>query len=283
MRLTTRCNADVLAAALEGGRRERVSGYYLETLCSAHLPVINEVVRSYRLATYDLFPFELSPWDVPVWSIGDEHGPSRTVVLMAYRGWDGKPLIGSKGHPMLPLQLIAAADLEAALGSTSTPGEIELLDAINLVERGDYAGAVRRVSTSIEVIIEAVLRQELSTRYSDPEIEEQLERSKNDVPGRLRQYQKLSRRKASPELLNDLDRTRELRHAIVHHGLRIPYVDRGTADRAVETGRWLLNWFENDAARTERREALLAMRSLGRHLPLYGAAITADGVVVMAD
>lgn len=283
MRVMTRCNADVLAAATEGGSRERVSGYYLTKLCSAHLPILNEVVRGYRLATYDFFPFELSPWDVPVWSVVDQHGSSSTVVLLEYREWDGKPLIGSKGHPMAPLQMIAADGLQVALRSAPTPGELELLDALNLVERGDYSGAVRRVTTSIEVILEFVLRGELSTRYPNDEVNTRLERSETDVPGRLRQYLKLSGRRASPELLRELHRTRELRHAIVHDGLRIPYVDRGTAERSVETGRWLFNWFENDSAHTQRRESLLAMRSLGRHRPLYDARITADGVVVMAN
>lgn len=280
VRLLTRSNADVLAAAAEGGRRGRVSMYYLESLCAAHLPVLNELVRGYRVATYDFFPFELSPWDVPVWSVIDQHGSTSTVRLMDYRGWDGKPLVGGRGHPMIPMMLITPSDLQSAVGGPSTPGELEMLDALNLVQRGDYSGAVRRVSTSIEVILEAVLRVELSGRHSDDEVREKLEQSKNDVPGRLRQYIKLSRRTAPAGLLAELDRTRALRHAVVHDGLRIPYPDRGVVERAVETGRWLFNWFENDVTRAQRREGLLGLRSLGRHLPLYGARITPNGVVV---
>jgi hypothetical protein len=283
VRLSTTCNGDVLAAAAEGGRRARVSRYYLAAFCSAHLPVVNALVRAYRLATYDFFPFELSPWDVPVWFVTGPQPPGINVVLMAYREWDGKPLVGGKGHPMAPVALIGATDLQAALGEIGSPGELELLDALNLIERGDYAGAVCRVATSIEVVLEAVLRRELSSQYPGDDVERRLKRSRMNVPGRLLQYEKLSGRVAAPVLHRELDRTRTLRHAIVHDGLRLPYVERAFAERSVETGRWLFNWLENDPTRTQRREARLGMRSLGRHFPLYDARITPNGVDVRPE
>jgi hypothetical protein len=72
-------------------------------------------------------------------------------ILVPYRGWDDRP-------PEM-FHLIDGEQLHDQLNTESTPGEFELLDALNLIERGDYSGAVRRVTTAIEVVVEAVLER----------------------------------------------------------------------------------------------------------------------------
>ena len=47
---------------------------YFAALCASLVPVVNEVILRYRLATYDFFPFEVSPWDVPVWFVQTAQG-----------------------------------------------------------------------------------------------------------------------------------------------------------------------------------------------------------------
>jgi hypothetical protein len=54
-------------------------------------------------------------------------------------------------------ELVDGARVQEHLLIVETPGELELLDAVNLMERGDYSGAVRRVTTAIEVVVEAVV------------------------------------------------------------------------------------------------------------------------------
>jgi hypothetical protein len=181
---------------------------------------------------------------------------------------------------METLALIAADALQTAMSEQGSPGEMELLDALNLMERGDYSGAVRRVTTALEVIIEFALRTELLTRHPESAVEEQLRSSRNDFPGRVRQYEKLSGRRLRPEQRADLERTRALRHEIVHQGTRVRFSDRGRAQTAVDTGRWLFNWFENRPDRVTVREKRLALRSLGRHFSMFDAYIEPDGVVV---
>jgi hypothetical protein len=79
-----------------------------------------------------------------------------------------------------------------------------------------------------------------------------------------------------------LNETRTLRHKIVHAGYRITSAEHGKASRAVDTGRWIFNWFENDDARRVEREKRIAFRSLGRDLTygIFLAEITRDGVSV---
>jgi hypothetical protein len=148
------------------------------------------------------------------------------------------------------------------------------------MERGDYAGAVRRVTTAIEAALEGVLRSELVARYGELEAETRLKQSRNDFPGRLRQYESLSGRPFPDVLKGDLETTRNMRHEIVHRAQRIDFADKGRAHRAVDTGRWIFNWLENDEARKRLRETKLALRSIGRHTSIFNARIEQDGVVV---
>jgi hypothetical protein len=266
-------------AAEDGSNRSGVAQWYLRAVCEAHIAVVNKLIRSYRLTTYDYFPYEVSPWDIPAWFV-DQEGNSTRVGLLPYADWDYKPRGGtSEGQPD-EYKLTEPPALQSAILAEASTAELELLDAINLMERGDYSGAVRRITTAIEAVLESVLGDELRQLYPDPEVANRLRASQNDFPGRLRQYLKLSGRTFPEAHSQDLEATRRIRHTIVHEGNRISYAERGRAQRSVDTGRWIFNWLENEPERAERREKRLALRSLGRHLSLYHAEITPDGVVV---
>jgi len=78
-----------------------------------------------------------------------------------------------------------------------------------------------------------------------------------------------------------LQDTRDLRHRIVHTGYRIGPDERGRAQKAVDTGRWIFNWFENDQRRRDIREKR-AKWVPGRDLAagIFPSRITSDGVVL---
>jgi tetratricopeptide (TPR) repeat protein len=276
------CNKDVLTAAGRESTRSREAHFYLGAFCEAHLEVINHLIQHYRLSTYDFFPYEVSPWDVPIWFVGSEVGIAR-VILQNYAAWDEKPAMYktiTASGPNERYELIKAHELQSALSLEPSAGEYELLDASNFMERGDYSGAVRRITTAIEVQLESVLRQELLKIYPVAEVEEKLKDSENDFPGRRRQYQKLSGRKLSAEQEEDLESIRTLRHSIVHNAYRISLNERELAQRAVDTGRWIFNWLENQPTREDIRGKRIAKRSLGRRLMLFSAKITPHGVIV---
>lgn len=272
------CNKDVLTAKKEGSARGRPATLFLIDFCMVHIAVINKLIQQYRLATYDYFAYEVSPWDVPIWYVASKIA-SGTVVLLDYAKWDEKPVITS-GSSNERYKLIDEAQLKSAINMQPSAGEFELLDALNFMERGDYSGAVRRITTAIEAQTESVLRQELLKIHSPADVEVKLEASKNDFPGRLRQYEKLGKRKLPASLHTELDTTRDLRHKIVHEAFRITFRERWQAQKAVDTGRWIFNWLENQSDRRDVREKLIAKRSLGRSNSTFEAEITPAGVIV---
>lgn len=279
LRIHSKCNGDVLEAEQEEGRRSKEAYFYFRTFCDAHIAIVNKLIKQYRLSTYDHFAYEVSPWDVQIWFVETGKG-SVIVVLLNYARWDRKPGTGPLGGALQTYELISSAGLQEEMKTQATAGELELLDAINLMERGDYSGAVRRITTAIEAVMEFVLRQELLKVHLEAEVEKKLYASRNDFPGRLRQYQKLSGRVMPDVLQKDLETTRNLRHEIVHRALRITFKERGRAQRSVDTGRWIFNWLENLPERKSIREKRIALRSVGRHFSFFDAEITNAGVVV---
>jgi hypothetical protein len=274
------CNKSVLELINQDKKPKHAASEYLKSFCKAHIEVINDIVQHYRLSTYDYFAYEVSPWDVPIWFIRSEIVDER-IVLLDYAKWDMKPVIyENKIRPPEPYSLIEPSVLQVGMTIEPSAGEFELLDALNFMERGDYSDAIRRITTAIEAQLQSVLREELLKRWPVAEVDQKLEASKNDFDGRLRQYQKLNRRRMPKALLTELSRTRNLRHLIVHTGLRIPFSERGRAQKSVDTGRWIFNWLENNPTKYDLREKKLGKRSLGRHYTLFNAEITDKGVIV---
>jgi len=294
VKIASRCNGDVWAAAMGEKKIHRPPvELYLQELCRAHIPVLNRLIQGYRLATYDYFAFEVAPWDVPFWMI-DRGGRAANAILVPYRGWDRKPVffegfsfkppVGPKGPPKVH-QLISADDLRKEISSTSaTPGELELLDALNLMERGDYSGAVRRITTAIEVIVEAVVGREVEAIDGKAQAEKFLESTRMKFDRRVSKYEAMSKRTLPDALRRQLSGTRKLRHRIVHGGYRIGSGERGAAQKAVDIGRWTFNWFENDKIRQTLRETNLGRRSIGRDMSygVFPSKITPQGVLLTA-
>jgi hypothetical protein len=251
LRISTRCNEDVWIKAFGGDERmQRVVDFYLQELCRAHMPVVNKLIKGYRLATYDYFAFEVAPWDVPCWHV-EREGASKRCVLVPYRDWDHRPFeISTPG--VKPYRLIEEAQFREHFSTDATPGEFELLDALNFFERGDYSGAVRRVRTAIEVIVKAVLKQALIAAEGEEAAARFIE--KKGFADYLKKYQALSGRILPSVHEEALDETRNLRGQIVHDGYRISSAERGKAEKAIDTGRWVFNWFENNEQRRAVRE-----------------------------
>jgi hypothetical protein len=285
VRISTRCNSDVIHAATgEDEKRRRTAQWYLISLCAAHVPVLNTLIRAYILQTYDPLVHEVSPWDVPRWLVRLQDNTGLPVTLMPSAAWDLKPHTfdwSERDDPRAQgqaFEYVNAEGLKEGLTLEPTPGELELAQAMHLRERGDYSGAVRRAVTSVEVLLEAQLRSELRKLYPDGEVEDRLRASRNDFPGRLRQYEKLSGR--SSPLSEQFDEIREMRHVVVHRGHRIAFEDRGAANRAVDVSRFLFQWLENSESSTHRRERLLVQRQLGAHMSLFYSSLTPDGPII---
>lgn len=267
-----------------GVRSEREA--YWASLCEAHLPVVNEVIQRYRLATYDYFAYEVSAWDVPVWYI-KHGGEGFRALLLPYKGWDAKPVTiedgDSPGSPprVRQFEWASLAEISETPSDNATPGEFELLDARSLMERGDYTGAVRRTVTAIEAVLGWALLNELKKNHDDAEAAERLARTDNDFPGRLAQWRKLANPAISQNECDSFEETRKIRHEIVHRGRRLVHNDRGRAQRAVDTGRWLYNKIEGNPDRARLRDRNV-LKSAGRVAlaPRFSSTVTTHGIVL---
>jgi hypothetical protein len=305
LKINSRCNENVwnMAQRCEFEHENSISWlrvanvvrYYLTELCRAHIPVVNSLVQGYRLATYDYFPYEISPWDVPFWLV-ERSGKCIQSWLVPYRQWDSKPVgfatplqewgrkfaSGEKNDPpTLPYKLIDANDLRDQVSSVAAPGEFELLDSLNLMERGDYSGAVRRITTALEAIVEAEVGKAVKAADGTKNAAKFLRDTETNFRRRVTKYEELSGRTLPGALRTEMSETRKLRHSIVHRAYRIGPSERPRAQRAVDTGRWTFNWFENNKQRTEIREKKIAHRGLGRdRYGIFTTKITSDGVVV---
>jgi hypothetical protein len=242
---------------------------YWASLCDAHIPVINELIRRYLLLTYDHHAFTVSAWDVPIWYL-ECASVGRTATLLPYKRWDLKPQLISPGNGSSQSQVArefewaTLAELARTTTNDATPGEFDLLDARSLMERGDYTGAVRRTVTAIEAVLEWAMRRALRQNYPDEEVEGRLAKTSNNFPERLRQWRQLANTDISQVLFDQLANTRALRHDIVHRGRRLDHGDRGIAQQAVDTGRWLYNKIENRQDRVAVRGEGNVLKSVGR-------------------
>jgi hypothetical protein len=275
LRLTVRAHSSAFRE-LDDDKPPRAEGEqraYWASLCEAHIPVVNELIQRYRLATYDFFPYEISAWDVPVWYLKHDER-HRIAVLLPYKEWDARPQVETPGsQPKTePFSFTTPEVLTSNPSADTSPGEFDLLDARSLMERGDYTGAVRRTVTALEAVLRWALVSELEKTHPPAEAEARAARTDNDLPGRLAQWRKLARPQIDQQEFDEFEKTRALRHEIVHRGRRLTHAERGRAQRAVDTGRWLYNKIEGKPDRTRLREfgmtksgdRIQAIRSIGR-------------------
>jgi len=221
LKIETRCNEDVWAKAIAEDQGRFAVHQYLIELCRAHIPVVNKLIQAYRLLTYDYFAFEVSPWDVSRWFI-ERDGGAVSSILVPYRMWDYKPAIfNTPDSPAVPYQLIKGDDLCTGISTVGTPGEFDLMDALNLMERGDYSGAVRRISTAIEAVVAAVAFEQVDVAEGTQKAEKFLQDTQMDFIRRIKKYEKLSKREFPKYFQTELTATRKLRHRIVHQAYRI--------------------------------------------------------------
>lgn len=279
LRIHTRCNADVLRSYWEDDAYRNEAELYLRAFCEAHVLVVKSIVQSYRFATQDEFAHELSDWDLPVWIITTTRGFIR-IVLTGYKELDDNPV-----QPILPRSIAVSTvaspnELLARMSAVPGPGENEVLDALNSFARGDYTEAIRRVLTAIEVVTEVRLREQLLLKWPRSEVERKLEASEIDFPGRLRQLERLIRKKLGKSRWAELEVMRLLRFEIVHRGKQLDFSMRDDTHQMLDHGLRIFEWIEDDPQKCALRANRLDMRSLYRSRPLYTSEITSSGVKV---
>lgn len=283
---------DALAAIQESGRRRVDAQIYFRSFLHAHLPFVNKTINAYRRAGADPFAVEVTEWDIPVWYI-DADENFIPISLIPYKELDQLPVTTTWAGETNPITFVDAGDIERVLNLPETPGEIDLLDAWSLYYRGRQSDAIRSLVTSLEVLLEAKLREYLSKLgLKELEVESRLDKSWNDFKARLTEYTQVSRRRVpgpilsilpyinGVRLLEELEQVRSLRHKIVHEGERISYPFHGQMQRVMETMTWLFNWLAESSPPRRRRLEGDPLKTSMRGVLVLAYEYTPAGVVV---
>jgi hypothetical protein len=224
---------------------------YVQSLAHASIRFINEFISAYRRASFDPFVSHVSHWDLTVWHISDSEKNLWHVPMARYPVADNLPAADPTGN--YRFRTTVGRIREAALEPFSTSLE-ELLDAWTCFYRGQFAEAIRKAVTAIEVSISDLLSSLPSFRQnrSVTEVYAHLVRLKfseqiaiylretgRQLPGPLTHI--------SPEvngvyLERELEAARARRHRIVHESEKVDYEHDGPILRIMETMSWLHGW-----------------------------------------
>ena len=154
--------------------------------------------------------------------------------------------------------------------------------------------------TAIEVALEFKLREALSSKgLPEQEVEDRLSRTFNDFDARLTDYSRITGfRVPGPivsalpwingvRLKRELISTRQLRHKVVHEGLRLDPSMYSHLQRPMETMTWLFNWLRSPSAGPHsslirKYSLLVSMRGDAAMLSdmRFAHTYTPDGVVL---
>jgi hypothetical protein len=289
---------NVMEQELSKVRRSSRAVQYLQSLAYAHIPFLNKMITSYRITSRDPFAFQVSQWDVPVWFF-KHNGKLVRISLMPYWDQDWYPTIGKfTGGDRSPIYTTSRDAVVTQVETDIVPGMLEILDARSLLYRGYLDDAVRSVVTAIEVVLEARISRLLRDKgWTEQQIQDHLKKTWNNFDERLTDYERISGTRVPGPILSpipyingirlrsELHEVRNLRHRIVHEGLRVDSRSRGPMLRAIETMTWLFDWLSWEEGKAEDRAKQYVFFEMvrGKHIPRYSTRYCDSGVVVLPD
>ena len=244
-------------------------GYrYMASLAIGQLRVVNALINAYRRAAVDPFANEVTAWDLPIWFVVDAPR-TRSVCCYTHLVEDWFPTVkkwGEEGQGR-PTFATSPEAVSSELTAQEIPGETELLDGWSLFHRGRFGDSIRSFVTAVEVLLEAQIRRLLASDGATKEdIDARLAGTRTNFKKRMYDYCELSKRRVpgpilhpvpyvnGVRLLDEMSRTRRLRHDIVHLGHRLDQRFEKPLLRAAETTSWLFDWLSDGGDFEERRE-----------------------------
>ena len=240
----------------------KIKKFIFQTL----LPHINDFIERYRMITFDQMVYKIAPWDVPMvfFQINNEH--VYQINTYDYLLWNEIPMISEYGKPktLQPFYLIDNPEMVwtnyQSVGKWF-PYEMELLDAYNFKNRGDYESAIRRAVTAIEISLDMKIKNGLMDRgmletAADVKIT-------NTVS--WKEKKKLFKKATSKRiediigdnLLGVIENARQLRHDVVHKGRIIKPSERGQVRCFIDHIRFAINSIEDNPEYAKKRDMLL--------------------------
>ena len=261
-----RCHKSVFGLLQSKNPKEvRDAQIYVQSLAHASIRFINEFIGAYRRASFDPFVSHVSHWDLPIWHLSDSSKSIWHIPMARYPVADELPAADPSGR--YRFRTTEGRIREAALAPPSTSLE-ELLDAWTCFYRGQFAEAIRKAVTAIEVTISDLLlslpsfrqnrtAEEVNAHLVKLKFSEQiviyLRETKRQLPGPLTHM--------APEvngvyLERELEHARARRHKIVHESEKVDYEHDGPILRIMETMSWLHGWLRENPWKTDPTQSV---------------------------
>jgi len=260
------CHKSVFRLLQSNNPKEiRDAHIYVQSLAHASIRFINDFIGAYRRASFDPFVSHVSHWDLPLWHISDSINRIWHIPMARYPVADYLPSADPSGR--YRFRTTEGRIREAALAPQSTSME-ELLDAWTCFYRGQFAEAIRKVVTAIEVTISDLLSSVPSFRKNRTADEVNAHLVKLKFSEQLVIYLRETKRKLpgplthiAPEvngvyLERELEHARSRRHKIVHESEKVDYEQDGPILRIMETMSWLHGWLREDTRNTDPTQSV---------------------------
>lgn len=235
------------------------------------LPHVDDFIEKYRMLTFDQMVYRISQWDIPMIFFRINEESVYSINTYDYLSWHEIPLVGEYGKPdtFKPFYLISEPEKNWK-HCDNFPNrfsyEMELLDAYNFKIRGNYEDALRKAVTAFEVLLDKKIRDALIKKgKTEEEADEEIE--KNYLWSRKKAlFSKIVGKKLediiSNELLDVIEKARNLRHKIVHKGRKILPSERGEVRFFLDHLRFAINSLEENSDYSLKRDKLLLQSNL---------------------
>ena len=288
----------VLSDAVQGifestTRRLNEADHYLFCFALAHLPYLNKIITAYRSTSYDPYAVEVAEWDVPLWWLKC-NGRVIRCQLTGYASLDYFPMIGTFGTTEKnPVFVTTPDDVREQMQAPVAAGKLELLDALSLAHRGRFGESVRSAVTAIEVALETALVSLLKqTGMPEADVQRHLAKTRNAFMDRVEEYERLSGRRLPGPIISfipwlnglrlkeELNWIRNLRHQIVHAGVRVDVFAYGPMQRAMEAMTQLFHWLAWEDKYGQKTKNMTWFNTF-RPRPRHDVEYKADGPVII--
>ncbi len=266
---------------------------YISAMAIGHLPLVNKLLTAYRRAGNDPFVRQITESDASIWFLRLNDRFLR-ISIYPYADYEYRPEFPISDKVIGPADLVSSEEMVEFLDLKETPGETILLDAWNYFYSGRFDDSIRGLVTALEVLLEAKYSDALkSNGSSDEVVRSALNKTATKFTTRLNNYLQLANRTIPGPLLSwvpyitgtmlrgEMNRTRNLRHKIVHEGLIVHPEARGPMLRSVETMTYLFDWLEEDERSSRNRFKFYPLKGILRGEITFGTESTANGIRVL--
>lgn len=230
------------------------------------IPHINNFIKHYRAVSFDQMVYEISGWDISFFLFKINDTPF-IISPYDYLTWNSLPIIDD-GKEIKIFYLIEnfseAFWARKKIGGLQ-PHELELLDAYNFKNRGDYKSALRRAVTAFEIMIDnLIINTLIGAGVNRKEAEDNVYYKNVNWKDKKTLFEKTLGFTLESRIpfLSVVEKAKNKRNDIVHRGKAINNTEHGQIRMFIDHIRFALNLLENNEDYVRHRDELLLRSNL---------------------